>query len=454
VSNAQTLVRARTTFFLLSLLFALLALGRLARPALADEPPSGPFIEPPVAEARPASPRQACSFRVPVCVHADAAWRGATLAVLAAEERAWEGLTGALDLPAPDPDPETRAYDVYLVDRVPSGLDALTTSSLRDVRSRVDRASAFTRIDRRLTGCALETAIARELARAALFRAAPATDLGSARAEAAYLARLLVPCALGAPGGLADFQAHPERPIVDTWAERDPRAGAVYDDGAALFFWWLDASFGAQPAAIVRALWALSPTRTPLGAARWVDEPDGFDVLRVTFKGALATNSTLDDLLLDFGVARAFMGDEDDGSVLPDAQPLGAALRPRIDWEIDWPAAPRRVAASVFPTGAAYVVVHHAGAPPGARLRLEATWEEHAKMRWAVVKRDAHGRRIRQVLVPTTEKATEAQVTVVDLDAAFDVLVVGVNTGDPEYTFDPDDETWEPHGWLLTIASE
>ena len=32
--------------------------------------------------------------------------------------------------------------------------------------------------------------------------------------------------------------------------------------------------------------------------------------------------------------------------------------------------------------------------------------------------------------------------------------VVGVNVGDPSYRFDPDDEEWEPHSWLLTLAEE
>jgi hypothetical protein len=34
------------------------------------------------------------------------------------------------------------------------------------------------------------------------------------------------------------------------------------------------------------------------------------------------------------------------------------------------------------------------------------------------------------------------------------VLLVGVNAGDPAYAFDPDEAVWEPHGWLVTLASE
>jgi hypothetical protein len=75
-------------------------------------------------------------------------------------------------------------------------------------------------------------------------------------------------------------------------------------------------------------------------------------------------------------------------------------------------------------------------------------------MRWAVVKRDAAGREISHLLVPVAERATEAQVSVVDLDGADSLLIVGANAGDAAYPFDPDDAIWEPHGWLLTLAAE
>ena len=185
----------------------------------------------------------------------------------------------------------TGAYDVYLVDALPGPLassvsPALTAPGPRDVRSRVDRASAFTLLDRHVTpGCALDAIVAREVLRASLFRASPATDDASARAQTSYLARLVAPCALGLVDGVDTFQAYPERAIPDAWADEDPRRGDAFDCGAALFYWWLDASYGAEPGAIVRAMWALTPTMTPLGSARWVDEPDGFDVLTTSFKG-------------------------------------------------------------------------------------------------------------------------------------------------------------------------
>jgi hypothetical protein len=75
-------------------------------------------------------------------------------------------------------------------------------------------------------------------------------------------------------------------------------------------------------------------------------------------------------------------------------------------------------------------------------------------MRWAVVKVDAHGVEIGHLSIPSADRATEAQMTVVDLEGVASILLVGTNVGDPLYPFDPDDEVWEPHGWTVTLASE
>jgi hypothetical protein len=398
--------------------------------------PSGPPVaRGPVRPAASAFPVRACSFRRAVCVNAPRAAPGAeVLGVLAAAERAWDTATGALELPAPEPDPATRAYDVYLADR--PAWPAETAFSERDPRSRVDRASAFTVLDHRLRGCALERAVARETLRAILFRASPAIDEGSAIAQTTSLAELVVPCA-GLDTSL--FQSHPERPIADRWTDAPRDVGARYDEGAALWYDLVDERFAVQPGGFVRALWALSPTTTPPDAFLWNDEPDTFDVLRETFKRGMGTGSTVDDLYREIAVARATAG-----------APV------RVDWSIDWPAKARRLSSlgGAAPTGGSYVAIRTAGAPKGARLRLEAEWEQHAKMRWAVVKLDADGHELAHVPVPAAERATEAQMTVVDLDGVATMLVVAANAGDAAYPFDPDDVVWEPHGWLLTVAGE
>jgi hypothetical protein len=394
---------------------------------------SGPIIaRGPFRPTSADTPFRACSTRRTLCVQG--ARTPDVLAGLASAERAWDTATGVLDLPAPDPDPRTGAYDIYLVDRGVRPGDGDTGLSERDTRGRVDRASAFSRIDARARGCSRDFLVARELLHAILFRVAPAMDEGSARAQTTSLAELVVPCAIV---DTSLFQSHPERALVDTWVEAPPAVGARYDEGAALVYDWIDTSFGAHPGAIVRALWALSPSVTAPAAWRWNNEPDSFEVLRASFKNALSSGSTVDDLWREISVARAF-----------------ADVPARRDWSIDWPAAPRRLAGKgVAPTGAAYVEVRHATAPKGAGLRVEIAWEQHAKMRWAVVKVDANGKEIGHLAIPTQERATETQMTVVDLEGVASIVLVGANAGDPLYPFDPDDEIWEPHGWMITVAS-
>jgi hypothetical protein len=415
----------------------------------------GPKLEP--RASRPtgseAWPR-ACSFRHPLCVHASAhVGAPQVLAALASFERAWDMVTGVLRLPAPDPDLDG-AYDVYMVDDVLG--DAMTYVSERDPRASFDRASAFTLIDARLAaGCSMDERAAREVARASLTRVSPATDEGSARAATEYFARLMVPCAMADADGVSEFQRYAYRSVVDTFRESAPKIGDAYDLGASLFFWWIDATFGSEPGGLVRAMWALSPTRTPLGSERWDDQPDGFEVLRFTFKGALGSLSTLDDLFVEFAIARAFFGDADDGQHLLESRALGSAGRVRLDWDVPWPAEPRRFASpnAVAPSGATYVAVRRAGAPPGSRLRVEAEWEEHARMRWTAVKIDAHGKKMASVPIVGFDRGTESGMTIGELDGVDTVLLVGVNIGDALVPFDPEDEVWEPHGWVLSVMA-
>lgn len=467
---------------------ALVSLASVAHPAVAavesvdeDDPKprvidpgvgSGPLI---VYAARPASSStRVCSTRTPICVHPrepGAKDNASATDILAAFDRAWSTLRGALDIAPPDVNPSTLTYDVYLAAPLEGGELASTRLEARDVRSRVDRGRAFTEIDRRMrAGCMLDLIATQELARASLYREAPATEEATARAQSRYLAELVVPCgaALTADAVQA-FQSNADRTFCDAHAgEDDAMAGgpssfswgsasaSLFARGASLFWSRIDWAFGRKPGILVPASWALHPTMTPVAAPRWLNEPDTFDVLRMTFKGTLSTNSTAADLWLDFGVARAFVGANDDGWHQPELRTLGEAARVPIDWDIPWPKTARRFAARrpVRPLGASYLVIHHEGARPGARLRVEIEWEEHALFRWAFVKIDASGRETGRVLIPTTERATTAQMTLVDVDSVDRVMLVGVNVGDPAYAFDPDDEVWEPHGWLVTVAEE
>lgn len=424
----------------------------------ADVPGGGAIL----FAARPVIAREvsACSFREPLCVHAGRRVPARTVFdTLESAERAWESATHALMLPPPDVDLTTGAFDVYLVRDVPGGAEAKLGS--RDPVASFDRASAFMVVGEGAEGCDLDALLARETARAILWRTAPATDAVTARAETSYLARLMVPCALEDPSGIGTFQAYPEASIASLLDPEGDTPGLAdrrldYASGASLFYWWLDWSFGNSPGSIVRALWALAPTRTPRASGSWVGRPDGFDVLRVSFKNALTTGSTLDDLLLDFAVAREFLGSASDADHMPETRSFGDAAHVRTEWEIGWPVQARRLSSGrgIEPTGAAYVAIDCSSAPKGARLRIEAQWEEATSLRWAAVKLDAAGHEKASIAIPSAERATEAQITIVDLEDVAKVVLVGTSTGDPLDPFDPNDAAWEPHGWVVSVAAE
>ncbi len=355
-------------------------------------------------------------------------------------DRAWEVLTGALDYPAPDPDPMTGVYDLYLLDR--PGL-AQTFVSQRTFPSRNDRASAFSLVDGKLSGCMRDLEIARQLARAIGMRLAPSADEGSAKAEAGYLARLAVPCAMALVDGIDIFQKTSERPLVDG------------GNGSALFYWWLDDAFGRIPGGMIGAMWEEALTRTDAGADRWAGEPDGFDVLRKTFKGALMTGSTIDDLLVEFSVARALMGPLADDAHLLESQTLGAAAAVTYDWDIAWPSSPRKLASPrpVGPGGASYLRIDRAGAAPSSRLRIELEWENHARMKWIAVRLDASGHEKSRIPIGIHDRTTEGNLPLTELDNTAAVLLVGMNGGD-WIPFDPEDKEWPAHGWTATLAQE
>ena len=410
----------------------------------ASAPASGARIElvpRPDAQTWPS----ACSFVRPICVHS-ATVASPIAEALADTERAWDTISQALGVPPPLAAFDTGRFDVYLIPNA----DESTRLLERDPRSGYDRATGFAIVGAGLRGCALDAAITRQVLRGALLRASPATDAISAIGTSAALAQLIVPCGLASDtAAIGAAQAHPASGIVDALTGLPPRS-------ASLFYGWLDEAFARSPGAAITATWALSPTRTPIDADHWFHEPDTFDVLRASFKGALSERSTLDDLIVGFGVARAFVGRTSDDGHFLESRTLGDAATVALAWDVPWPSQPRGLASPVglAPTGSAYVLVHREGAAPTARLRIESSWEQLMKLRWVAVKLDATGHELARIPVATPDKAESVALTVDDLSGAASVLLVGTNVSAWDGPLEPDETPWEPHGWLLTIAAE
>jgi hypothetical protein len=377
------------------------------------------------------------------------------LATLADLERASRRLTDGVGLPWPLADGALGggpAFDVYLVHPSAPGLGGASLRTERDEPSpgALDRASAFTllRADAP-AGCFRQNLLARGMASAIQWRIDAGEDPAVRESNAAYLAELVEPCGAVTTDLVDDFQSHPERALS---AE-----GGSGPASAMPWPWYLDLSLGGgSPGALPIAMAVLGAQRTSPGSLLWQNEPDSFDVLR----GVLKTKSppvSLDDFLLDFAVARLFMGGRDDGVHFGESAFAGNFGRVRFDWSIDFATLPRRLSPErpIDPTGSSYIWIDVRSAPPGARLALRMEWEEPVLFRWALVRIRPDGSEASRVLVTAQQRSTWSEKNLDDLGGLAGVAIVGVNTGDLgiDDPFDPDIAPYEPHGYVLTVAA-
>ncbi|MCC6551901.1 MAG: hypothetical protein IT372_02615 [Polyangiaceae bacterium] len=417
--------------------------------AEAPRPPGRPVVP---AVRRPAdaeAPVRACSFALPVCVHAAAGVDPrAILGALEDAERAMRAYD-AMGLPRPLPDgglgggPE---LDLYLTQGA-RPLAPEVGDDMRAIGEPVDRASAFARIAAGgWPGCARASDAAYAVGYAIAARLDAGAGEGALAAAASYLATIAAPCAAAEMAAIDAYQRAPERAI---WG------GALGGlDGALLFPWFLDDAYGVgRPAGVFLSLLAIGAQRTPPDALRFRDEPDELDALRDSLR---ARGGKLDDLLLDYAVARAFVGSRSDGAHLADAARLGDFGRVRFEWSLPWGTLPRRVAPlrPIEPTGCTYLWLDLASAGDADEVTFVADWELPAVFRWALVKVDRGGAEVGRVDVAGIFGATRAQRTVVGLGGLAGLLIVGVHAGslDRSSPLDPDDAPAMPHAYTVWLT--
>jgi hypothetical protein len=418
--------------------------------AVPDETwPTGREVAPARERPDPAAvPVTACSFTEAVCVHASSSVApGATMWTLRRAEHALRAYR-ALGVPPPLPDGAlggSPAYDLYLVPGEPA---AVTVADLVASGDAWDRASAFTVLPppSPRAGCEASFSVAQAIAHAVGLRFDAGAEAGALSMESSYLASLVAPCEDVELAAVDDFQRHPERSFV----AGDPDA----PDGALLFPWFLDDTYGrAGPGRVILALLGLAVQKTPPGSWEWHNEPDVFDVLRVAMKDR---GSTLDNLLLDFAVARAFVGSRSDGAHLSDVERYGDAGRVRFEWAVPFDSLPRRLAPGtpIEAMGMTYLWLDLGASPQVPELTFVADWELPSLFRWALVKVDKQGAEVGRVDVAGVFGASHAERTVVGLDGLSGLLVVGVNAGsiDRSHPFDPDEQPLMPHGYTVTLV--
>lgn len=437
-----------------------------AVPLPAWSPPDGRALAP--LSERPADARLlGCSARRPVCVHArppapsvatkkpgrapkpnappgrETVWLQLTLA---AAERAMDGLL-ALGLPWPPNDAPhggSGAFDLVLD---PGVTQALVVPDPPEPLAWPSRDTAFGVLAPPGPGasCDFELAVARVLAEGLLLGLDPTVGDGILGMQSSYLARLAAPCVAAEADAIDRAQRAPERALA-SW----PRGALA---GSLLFPWYLDDGFGRDSrGGVMTALLCLGATHASPEAGLPVDEPDAFDALR---RAAADRERTLDDLLLDFAVARAFVGARSDGAHLEATELFGDFGRVRFEWLIPFDSLPRRLGPGrrLEPTGASYLWLDRPVPEAVGGVLAHAVWESGLVLRWALVKVDAQGQELGRVIDAGTYGRHEAQLTIDDLTGVAGVLVVVTYVGsdDRSHPYDPDDPVAELADYQLTL---
>ncbi len=440
-------VRARCWAGWTSAVVALLAAGGAGAQLAAPEP-SAPSRRPTEASlanlrVRPAGDFvKRCSLHQPVCVHGASGTSELDLtAALLVAERSLEGLA-ALRLPAPLHDAPRGGdgrLDVYL-----SGSPAAAAHGDPGMAGpRFERSSGFVVAPAQLAGCAGAQRLATAVAEVALFGLDAALEPGALTMLGGYTGTVLEPCGTSELEAVDTAQRAPERTFVGPLGEGDP--------GSFLFPAFLEDKYGTgEPGKLTFALASISGQFS--GAARLVDEPDPFDALRVTQQ---ANGSSLGDTLLEFMVARAFVGSRSDGTFLPDVAKHGALGRVRFEWSVPLASLPRRLAPTrpVEPLGAAYLWLDLEGATDKSELTFIAEWEEPVAFRWALVKVDATGAATSTMNVVPVLGQTRIEKTLRDLTGARGLVIVGLNEGEGrrDEPFDPGQVRESAKSFLVTL---
>jgi hypothetical protein len=415
-------------------------------PVLIDpELPTGPAF--PSEVERPPGTAALCSTRTPVCVQEPSTIPEASArAALAALESAYERVVGALRLPEPAADGGLGGNDSLDLYLDPAQTDVVVA---RDAPSLglFDSASAFC-LAPALSGALLERAATLCVGEALSFRLDAGESPSLRRAYATELWWLTGVITSLDVQAVDDVASHPERALF-------ARNELTQDNGAALFFDFLERARSVDASGTLSTtLLAVAANQTRAGSLTWNNEPDLYDVLRHGFD---EDTVEMADLIADFGTARAFLGDRDDGLHPPFTSWAGSFARARYDWLVPFSSLPRRVRSSraIDPTGAELIWLTIDQVPPADLvLGFQAEWEAPVAFEWRLISIDAQGRELGRVELPFQEQARSAEGRVVNLDGVRAVLAIGVNMGgvDASHPHDPDLDPFEPHACTVYFA--
>ena len=423
----------------------------LVEPAPDPELPSGPLLA--VRHQRPDSEVRIaqCSSTRPVCVLGVGDVSQAEVAAALLDlENAYRDLVDVLNLPPPlldGSDGAAASLDLFLVGGSDEPLEVRRGLVSEGGSDAFDSATAYCLAGSEAVD--LRRAATLCVGEAVAWRLAPSETPFVKRAYATHLWHVV-----GAPGApdfeaIDELQANPQRAVVNSELN-------TVAEGSSLFLDYLsyrvESSSGTR---LPTAIMSLSASSTEADAWRWNNEPDIFDVVRASFQDV-----GMPKLLLDFAVARAFLGDRDEGTQMPPSRWTGAFGRVRFDWHLPWSSLPRHVASlrPIEPTGSTYLWLDLSDLPEADRetagLGFRASWETPGSFAWSLVKVDANGGIMGRIDLPYLERAGEVETSLASLRGVAAIIVVGTNLGGLNaHPFDPDAAPFEPRGCTVYLAA-
>ncbi|MEZ4230313.1 MAG: hypothetical protein R3B89_14165 [Polyangiaceae bacterium] len=406
-----------------------------------------PTGRPRVEAPRPASLARSCATRRPVCVHyppdSDAQAVSQTLDALI---EAWEKLIDVQELPTPLGDQSLGGdprLDWYL-----QGSEQLEVLADAPLFGSHDRSSGY---------CRSPLPLGPERDRWAVQCLSEVIALRLDASESPFTRRAVSTQIWWTVGFPTDMDAS----AVDD-AQRNPQLALggseltpAAEGGAALLFEFLDEKYGGSRwGTLGLSLYSLGASLTEGDGWLYDNEPDVFDVIRHTFD---EDPVEVANVLAEFALARARLGDRDDGSGLPPMAWVGSFGRVRFDWALRYSELPKFVAPwrAIDPTGTVFVFLELDKLPDAPELGLRANWEAPVSFKWNVAILDSTGQLRKQVAIKYEPRATQTERTLVlDAKPGEALLITGVNQGgvNLSHPFDPDVTPFEPHDYALYLV--
>ena len=159
--------------------------------------------------------------------------------------------------------------------------------------------------------------------------------------------------------------------------------------------------------------------------------------------------------MLDFDVARAFVGSRSDGAHMLDVDRFGDLGRVRMEWAVPYSSLPRRLAPTrpLDALGATYIWLDLGDAPPAAEITFAADWETPFLFRWSLVKIDKFGAEQTRIDVSPVFGDYHAERTVREIGDLSGILIVGENDGEwsKNLPFDPGEPRLLPKSYTVTL---